>query len=62
MKIILSTSFKKDYKRLSNNYKIISAIDNIILLLANGGLLPAKYKEHLLQGNWERLFRLSHIS
>jgi mRNA interferase YafQ len=52
MKIALSTSFKKDYKRLINNEKIISAIDDAILLLAKGESLPAKYKEHPLHGNW----------
>jgi mRNA interferase YafQ len=53
MKIAVSTSFKKDYKRLSNNEKIISAIDDAIFLLAKGESLPIKYKEHPLQGNWK---------
>jgi mRNA interferase YafQ len=53
MKLILSTAFKKDYKKLSNNQKVISEIDNVILLLSKGQQLSSKYREHILQGNWK---------
>jgi mRNA interferase YafQ len=53
MRIIISTAFKKDYKRFSNNEVIISAVDKVILLLEVGNLLPKEYKEHPLKGNYK---------
>jgi mRNA-degrading endonuclease YafQ of YafQ-DinJ toxin-antitoxin module len=48
MKIILSTAFKKDYKRFSNNEVVIAEVDKVIILLAKGKPLPREYKEHPL--------------
>jgi mRNA interferase YafQ len=56
MNIIISTAFKKDYKRLSNNDAIISAVDKTILQLESGKPLPKEFKEHPLKGNYKGYF------
>lgn len=53
MRVSISTSFKKDYKRLANNSFLISAVDKAITTLASGEALPDKYKTHPLHGNWQ---------
>jgi mRNA interferase YafQ len=48
--IFRTTTFKKDYKKLSNDNKIL--LKDFILKLANSETLDEKYKDHKLIGNY----------
>ena len=45
-KLVLTNSFKKDYKLIKKQGKDISLLDKIIPLLISDKKLPAKYKDH----------------
>ena len=49
-KIFRTTSFKKDYKKLTTNEKDLLKI--VITKLINGEKLEEKYKDHSLIGNY----------
>ena len=57
-KIVKSNSFKKDFKKLSNDEK--SDTLNIILKLAKGEPLEEKYKDHQMVGELKS-FRDCHV-
>ena len=59
-KLVLSNSFKKDYKLIKKQGKDISLLDKIIPILLSGKKLPTKYKDHELKGDWNG-FRELHI-
>ena len=59
-KLVLSSSFKKDYKLIKKQGKDISLLDEIVPVLLSGKKLPAKYKDHELKGDWKG-FRELHI-
>jgi len=46
-----TTLFKKQRKLLMKRGYDISELDSVVLLLANGETLPAKYRDHALSGN-----------
>lgn len=48
--IFRTNSFKKDYKKLSEKDKKL--LKEVIIKLANGEILEAKYKDHKLIGNY----------
>ena len=48
--IFRTSSFKKDYKKLSNDDKKI--LKEVVTLLANGEVLDKIYKDHSLIGNY----------
>jgi mRNA interferase YafQ len=48
--IFRTSSFKKDYKKLSNSDKEI--LKEVITLLANGDTLDKSYRDHSLVGNY----------
>jgi len=48
--IFRTTSFKKDYKKLSNIDKKL--LKEVITLLANGETLAEEYNDHKLIGNY----------
>jgi len=48
--IFRTSSFKKDYKKLSNEDK--SVLKEVVTLLANGEELAKDYKDHKLIGNY----------
>ena len=52
--------FKKDYQLCQNRGLDIKLLDEVISLLAEGGELPAKYKDHRLTGEWKD-FKECHI-
>lgn len=53
MKIIRRTShFKRDVKRMEKRGKDFSEFKNLIVLLANGKPLDAKYRDHPLFGQY----------
>ncbi len=49
-KIFRTKSFKKDYKKLSNDDKL--QLKSVIIKLSNGEKLPESYKDHKLLGNY----------
>jgi mRNA interferase YafQ len=48
--IFRTSSFKKDYKKLSNSDKEI--LKEVVTLLANGDTLDKNYRDHSLVGNY----------
>ena len=44
--------FQKDYKLAMRRGQKIELLDQIIVMLARGEPLPAKYRDHALTGNW----------
>jgi mRNA interferase YafQ len=48
--IFRTTTFKKDYKKLSSNNK--NLLKTVVLKLANKEILDEKYKDHKLIGNY----------
>jgi len=48
--IFRTSSFKKDYKKLSNSNKEV--LKEVVTLLANGETLDKSYKDHNLVGNY----------
>ena len=60
-KLVLSNSFKKDYKLIKKQGKDIFLLDKIVPILLSDKKLPAKYKDHELKGDWKG-FRELHIS
>ena len=52
LEIVLSGRFKKDYKLLQKRGYNLSLLENVVNLLASGEPLPAKYKDHLLIGDY----------
>lgn len=61
LNVIWTTQFKKDYKLLQKQGLQIKKLDRTITLLANKKVLPKKYGDHQLIGNFKR-FRECHIA
>ncbi|WP_455756341.1 type II toxin-antitoxin system YafQ family toxin [Sulfurimonas sp.] len=53
-----TASFKKQYKKLSSNDKVL--VKEVIILLAQNITLDEKYKDHKLTGNFKDL-RECHV-
>ena len=49
--VVITSSFKKDYKKIKRQGKDISKLENIISKLINGEELEEKYKNHSLNNN-----------
>ena len=47
-----TSQFKKDYKLAMKRGLNISLLDEVVALLSQGKLLPEKYRDHALIGNW----------
>ncbi len=45
-------TFKKDFKRIIKRGYNIRLLEDVIEILASGQLLPEKYKDHNLTGNY----------
>lgn len=52
--------FKKDYKRAVKRHMNVQLLEAVIAALAMGETLPAKFKDHALEGEWAG-FRECHI-
>ncbi|MDE6424698.1 MAG: type II toxin-antitoxin system YafQ family toxin [Ruminococcus sp.] len=52
LKINYHMSFKKDYKKARKRGLDMSAIHNVINMLANEVPLPVQYKDHALKGEY----------
>lgn len=61
LKLVYKNSFKKDVKKLEKRHYDMSLLDKVIVLLATGEPLPAKYREHRLSGKFEHAFEC-HIA
>ena len=59
-KIKFTSSYKKSYKLIQRRGLDIQLLDNVIDLLREGKKLPAKYKDHSLNGKFKN-FRECHI-
>ena len=59
-KIKPSATFKRELKKMKNQKKDLSLLQNIVNSLAAGEQLPEKYKDHELKGNY-RGYRECHI-
>ena len=52
--VILTSTFKKDYKRLSRSGQyIMQYLQEVTEKLANNIVLDEKYRDHGLIGNWQ---------
>ncbi|MGH9587489.1 MAG: type II toxin-antitoxin system YafQ family toxin [Acidobacteriaceae bacterium] len=51
--VVLETQFKRDVKRAEKRGKDMMKLRQLILLLAEGGSLPARYRDHALSGDWK---------
>lgn len=49
---IPSTRFRKDLRKCHKRGKNIGKIETVILTLVTGNELKARYRPHLLSGNW----------
>ena len=50
--IVWTTQFKRDYKLAMKRHLRIDLLDDVIRMLFRGELLPEKYRDHALTGNW----------
>lgn len=55
MKYIIkpTNQFKKDYKKIKKQNKNLGILKNVIDTLANGEILPKKFRDHMLIGNYK---------
>ena len=58
--VVWTNQFKKDYKLAMKRGLNMELLDNAIRILASGEVLPAKYSDHALTGNWKG-YRECHI-
>ena len=59
--IVWTSKFKKDYKTIMKRKLDINLLDEVIRMLAHGDILPQKYNDHSLSGNFKG-FRECHIA
>ncbi len=59
--IEMSTKFKKDYKLAMKRGYNAGLLKEVIDMLARGDILPEKYKDHTLKGNYKG-YRECHIT
>jgi mRNA interferase YafQ len=57
---ISGAQFRRDVKLAQKRGKDMAKLRDIILLLVDGGILPARYRDHPLGGDWKH-FRDCHI-
>ncbi len=55
LKIRYSSQFKKDYKLIQKRGYDITQIKEIVKMLVEEKILPPKYKDHYLSGNFKRI-------
>lgn len=58
--IVRVTQFKRDVKLAERRGKDMAKLRELIVLLAEGGPLPPRYRDHALGGDWKN-FRDCHI-
>jgi len=60
LKIVQSTRFKRDIKKIKKQKKPLPELKNIVDFLARKSQLPEKYKDHSLSGEYSN-YRECHI-
>ena len=50
--LLLTNSFKRDYKKILKRNYDVSLLENVVDLLLAGEKLPDRNKDHSLTGNW----------
>jgi mRNA interferase YafQ len=60
LSIIFSSKFTKDYKILKKNHYNTERVKVVIELISNKKILPYKYKNHFLKGEWKH-YQECHI-
>jgi mRNA interferase YafQ len=50
--IVWTSQFKRDYKLAMKRSKNMDLIDDCIRMIASRTILPPKYRDHDLTGNW----------
>ena len=55
LKLVYSTKFKKDWKRIKKRGYNLELLDEVIKLLIEQKPLPEIYKDHYLIGNYKRI-------
>ena len=56
LKKIVSNQFKTDIKSYKNNDKVISELENVLIIISSGSILPLKYKNHELKWEFKWIF------
>jgi len=59
-KIVVSKQFEKDFKLAKKRGLDLTRLETVVNLLASGKVLPKRYRDHALGGNY-RDFRECHI-
>ena len=60
LKVQYSNQFKKDYKLIQKRGYDVNKLKEVVKLLAEEKLLPEKYRDHNLTGNYNRISRMSY--
>ncbi len=60
LEVLRSRRFKRDYKKILQNDRLIIKLNYVIFLLAHGKPLPSKNRDHQLTGNWAG-YRECHV-
>lgn len=50
--VILTNSFRKDYKNISKRGYNLTLLKEVVEILASGEQLPERYRDHALTGNF----------
>ena len=53
MRVIQPSAFKKDIKRQKKRGKNLVKLKEVIDILVSGEVLPQRYRDHGLIGNWD---------
>lgn len=61
LEIEVSAQFKKDLNKIKKQGNKISKLNEVISLLQKEAILPRKYYDHMLIGNWNG-YRECHIT
>lgn len=61
LKIVQTSSFKKDFKKILKQRKNLELIKEVIIKLSIPDVLEKKYRDHLLSGNYKNK-RECHIA
>lgn len=60
LKLYFTSQFKKDFKLIKKRHLPLNELKNVLNILAEGNILPEKYRDHSLTGDWKG-FRECHI-
>ncbi len=60
LKLVITSQFRKDYKRVKKRGYDINLLENVINTLQEGKRLEKRYQEHYLTGDYKG-FRECHI-